>query len=107
MMLMCLMFGLFLSLGYATGLQRPNLDIWDLDVSCQVDRPVLQKACNDVAILAHKALEDIKYVRQPQPDESEPQERAKWDHIPRAVRPMFSFTPNAKGLLIQMRTRGI
>lgn len=78
--------------------QQANLDIWDIDESYAPHRQILQKAYNDAAIMAAKALKDIEFVQQPRPlQDGKLQERMEWDRIARAVNNMFGFMPNEGG----------
>ncbi|KAL7947387.1 hypothetical protein V8C42DRAFT_363835 [Trichoderma barbatum] len=96
-MLISLLFGLLLSLSCVTHGQ-PNLDIWDIDETCTTHRPVLQKAYNDVALMAAKALKDIQFVQQARPQyNTRSNKRKEWDRISRAVITMFGFAPDTQG----------
>ncbi|KAK1239082.1 hypothetical protein MKX08_006143 [Trichoderma sp. CBMAI-0020] len=75
--------------------EPPNLDIWDIDKSCESHRSTLQKAYNDVGRMAIKALKDVRFVQQPRP--SHLQDRIEWDRIVRAFENMFGFKPEEKG----------
>ncbi|EHK17122.1 uncharacterized protein TRIVIDRAFT_161046 [Trichoderma virens Gv29-8] len=82
-----------------SGLEKPpNIDIWDIDETCKPHLPVLQKAYNDVAVMAAKALEDIQFVQQPRPQyNTRSNKRMQWDRIARAMKCMFGFMPGEQG----------
>jgi hypothetical protein len=99
-MLLTFVVGLLLSLNWVAGLPngQANLDIWDIDISCAPYRPVLQKAYNDVAIMAAKALKDIQFVQQPRPQHyNQLHDQIEWDRVARAVENMFGFMPDKAG----------
>ncbi|KAM6484539.1 hypothetical protein HDV62DRAFT_404364 [Trichoderma sp. SZMC 28011] len=99
-MLIAFVLGLFLSLGRVTGLnvRGVNLDIWDVDDSCNPYRPLLQKAFDDAATMSAKALKDIRFVQQPRPQQdTKRMESLEWKRIARAVNNIFGFNPDEQG----------
>ncbi|KAL6903017.1 hypothetical protein GGI43DRAFT_382296 [Trichoderma evansii] len=97
MLLLSILVALLLGIDLTIGLNnaQPNLDIWDIDASCTPHRSALQKAYNDVAVMAAKALRDIQFVQQPRP--SHLQDQIEWGRIARAFENMFGFKPGDGG----------
>ncbi|KAF4982800.1 hypothetical protein FZEAL_1652 [Fusarium zealandicum] len=91
-----LIVGLFAGLGSAA-----NINIWDVDSSCDPHIAALQKAYDDAADMASKAQRDLRFVQQARPKYSRTRaninEIREWDRIARAVTNMFGFEVNKAG----------
>ena len=76
-----------------------NLDIWEVDPSCNGHRDALQKAYDDAAVMASKALADLQTVMSPRPrvTRANIQKIQEWDRVARAVTTMFGFVPDQQG----------
>lgn len=89
-----LLFGLLAGLGWAA-----DLNAWDFDSTCTGQQAALQKAYDDAALLAAKALQDLQTIQSPRPRYTRANipRIQEWDRVARAVTNMFGFVPDPAG----------
>ncbi|KAH6894712.1 hypothetical protein B0T10DRAFT_590429 [Thelonectria olida] len=89
-----LLFGLLAGLSWAA-----DLNAWDFDNTCTGQQAALQKAYDDAALLAAKALQDLQTIQSPRPRYTRANipRIQEWDRVARAVTNMFGFVPDPAG----------